>query len=412
MKIGKGTLELWQRNLYILWFTQIISLMSFGFGIPFIPFYLKELGVTDPTMLKTLTAVTGAAPALTMAIMAPIWGILSDKYGRKPMILRAMFMASILIGGMGLVQNHWQFLILRLLQGVFTGTITATSAFIAANTPDTRLSYALGFMSSSNFLGYSIGPFVGSIFANAFGYRFSFLFGGGLMLIGGLLVLFQIKEDKGSFGVKKNIYRGFSGFGEFLTPFLICMLVSLFLLRINRSVFAPYLPLFIEEQVSDVRLATTLTGVINGIVGAMTAASGIFFGKLGDKRSKLKMIRVLLLGGILMGAFSAYIPNFYGFIVSYGLFYFLVGGIEPIVTAMAAEKTSPEKRGMLFGFQGFVSSMGWIVSPFIGAVVSVQMGIHQILFVLPLVLLLNYVLVIWMLGRGKKQAISNGGTEK
>lgn len=403
MGIGsKGAL--WRRNLYILWCTQIISLTSFGFGLPFIPFYLKALGATDPVQLKTLTAIAGAAPAITMAIMAPIWGMLSDKYGRKPMILRAMFMASLIIGGMGLVQSPGQLILLRLMQGVFTGTMTATSAFIAANTPDEHLSYALGFMASSNFLGYAIGPFLGSIFANQFGYRFSFFVGSILMLLGAFLVFFLIQEDKSTFGKPKEVYtKGLLKGKELLSPFLIFVLISLFFLRINRSVFAPYLPLFIEEQLHDIKRATTMTGVVNALVGVATAMAGLFFGRLGDKKPKEKIIAMLLLAGTVAGVANFAMPHLYGFMISYGIFYFFIGGIEPIMTSMAAERTPSEKRGLLFGFQGFVSSLGWVVSPFIGAVISIRYGNHAILILLPLILLFNYALVKMMVQKSKSK---------
>lgn len=177
-------MEQWKSNLYILWIAQIISLTSFGFGLPFMPFYIQDLGVTDPTTLKLYTGLLSAAPAVTMAIMAPVWGLLSDRYGRKIMIQRAMFTAFFIIGLMGMVSQVWQLLILRLMQGFFTGTITASSTFVAANTPNNKLSYALGFLSSSTFIGYSLGPFIGGFVAEYFGYRISFLLGAVLMLLG------------------------------------------------------------------------------------------------------------------------------------------------------------------------------------------------------------------------------------
>ena len=129
-------MERWRINLYTLWVTQVFSLMGFGFCIPFIPFYFQEMGVTNPTELNHFVGLAFAVPAATMAVTAPIWGIVSDRYGRKVMILRAMIAAALLLVLMGLVTSVWQFMILRALQGVFTGTITASMSFVSANTPE------------------------------------------------------------------------------------------------------------------------------------------------------------------------------------------------------------------------------------------------------------------------------------
>lgn len=156
-------MERWKVNLYTLWVTQVFSLMGFGFCIPFVPFFLQDLGVSDPVQLSYYVGLSSTLPAATMAVAAPVWGIASDRYGRKMMIMRAMFFAAVLLALMGLSQSVFQFMVLRALQGVFTGTVTASMSFVSANTPENRISYALGLMTSSNFLGYSVGPFIGGM---------------------------------------------------------------------------------------------------------------------------------------------------------------------------------------------------------------------------------------------------------
>lgn len=116
-------MERWKINLYTVWFSQVVSLMSFGFGMPFLPFYIQELGVTDPDRIKLYSGILSAAPAITMAVMAPIWGMAADRWGKKLMLLRAMLFASVVIGGMGFATSPQQLVALRFIQGVFTGTI-------------------------------------------------------------------------------------------------------------------------------------------------------------------------------------------------------------------------------------------------------------------------------------------------
>ena len=146
-------MERWKINLYTLWGTQVFSLMGFGFCIPFTPFLLQQMGVSDPAQLSYYVGLSATLPAATMAVAAPIWGIASDRYGRKVMIMRAMFCAAVLLSLMGFSQTVWQFLVLRAIQGILSGTVTASMSFVSANTPGNRMSYALGLMTSSTFIG-------------------------------------------------------------------------------------------------------------------------------------------------------------------------------------------------------------------------------------------------------------------
>jgi len=189
-------MERWKINLYTVWAAQILSMMSFGFGLPFLPYYIQELGVVDQDKVKLYSGILSAVPAISMGIMAPIWGILADKYGKKLMLLRAMFFGSLILAAMGLATRVEHLIFLRIVQGAFTGTVTASAALVASNTPEKRLSYALGFLSSSTFIGYSAGPAMGGYVAEFLGYRASFFIGASLLIIDFFLVLFIIREKE------------------------------------------------------------------------------------------------------------------------------------------------------------------------------------------------------------------------
>lgn len=396
-------MERWQVNLYTLWVTQIISLTSFGLGLPFIPFYIQEMGVTDPDQIKLFTGILSTAPAVTMGIMSPIWGRLSDRWGRKLMILRAMLFSVVIIGGMGFVANVWQLVILRGFQGLFTGTITAATAFVAANTPKNRLSYALGFMSSSTFIGYSIGPLLGGMFAETFGYRFSFFAGSGLMLIGFLLVLFLLIEDKSTIGIKQEAAQDGKEKIKLFTPLILSLLLVLFLHRVTRTVFSPYIPLFVQSSLNSTEGAAKLTGMINGTAGLATALAGLTISRLGDKLDKLKLASILIFISFFVSLTLRYANSLYIFIALYGILFFFLGGIEPIITSTTAEKTPSERRGELFGYQGLVGSIGWMLSPMLGAYVSVNYSTKSILSLMP-VFIFMILIVLFKLNRTKTRS--------
>lgn len=384
----------WKINLTTLWISQVMSLASFGLGLPFIPFFIQELGMTDPAQIKIYTGILAVAPAVTMAFMAPIWGLLSDRFGRKMMIMRAMGAAVIIIGLMGLATEVWHLVALRALQGIFTGTITASSAFIAANTPKEKLTYALGAMSSSNFIGFSIGPLVGGYIAEFFGYRMSFLAGAVLMLLGFLLVLKLLQEDPLSFGQKRDAALPQIKWYSIFSTYIVLMLMMLFFHRISRTVFNPYLPLYVQEVLGGVKGASQLTGTINGITGFATALAGIFFGRLGDRVDKMKLSVVLLVLSSFIAFGLYYTLSMTAFAIVYGLLFFLIGGVEPVITASTAERTPSDQRGLLFGIQGLVGSLGWVMSPVIGTWISLSYEIKAILFAIPCALMCSTVIAL------------------
>src|SRR5258707_13721261 len=164
------SLAVWERTAWIAAATQFFTLVGFGLGLPFLPLYVQALGVTQRSEVAVWSGVLAGSAALTMAVLAPIWGVLSDRYGRKPMLVRAMLGGAILVGAMGFVDNVWQLLGLRLLQGAVTGSQAAAAALVAAATPASHAGYALGLISTAVQVGNTFGPALGAISVDTLGF--------------------------------------------------------------------------------------------------------------------------------------------------------------------------------------------------------------------------------------------------
>ncbi len=383
-------MERWKINLYTLWVSQICSLMSFGFGIPFVPFYFQELGVTSSVQLSYYVGLSATLPAAAMAVASPVWGVVSDRYGRKMMILRAMFFAALILASMGMVRNVWQFMILRICQGIFTGTVTASMSFVSANTPENHMSYALGIMTSSTFLGWSIGPFIGGLLAEVVGYRLCFLLGGLLMMIGFVLVLFLVKEDKNTYGFRvRSAEEGKKSRWAIVTPYIISIMVCLLVQRMARTVFTPFLALYVQENLGTITGAARYTGFINGATSFATAAAALTITRWGDRTDKLRVSMKLTLLSIPVMVLTLPFKSLFVFALFFTVFYFLAGGVEPILTSAASERTPAHMRGALFGIMGTVSSVGAMLSPIMGSYISVEFSIKAILAVIPIVTMIQ-----------------------
>src|SRR5208283_4041238 len=122
----------WKRTLYAIAAGELLAVAGFTTSTPIIPFYLQDLGVSDPFRLKLLTGLLQALPSVSLVFFSPIWGSLADNYGRKPMLLRALFGGVLIMLLQGLVTAPWQLLALRTLQGCITGTIAAATILVAS----------------------------------------------------------------------------------------------------------------------------------------------------------------------------------------------------------------------------------------------------------------------------------------
>ena len=173
-----------------------MAIFGFSFAFPFLSIFLnKDLGVRSGNELDLWTAASASASGLAMAVASPIWGVLGDRLGRKPMLVRSMLGGAITVGLIFFAQNPIELVILRLLQGATSGTVAAATALVAAETPRSRVGWSLGVVTSAVALGSAIGPVVGGFAGNLFGLRLVFLGGGILLLISLVPVLLIVRES-------------------------------------------------------------------------------------------------------------------------------------------------------------------------------------------------------------------------
>lgn len=409
-------LQRWQTNLYTLWVTQIFSMVGFGLGVPFIPYYLQELGVTDTVELNFLVGLSSTLPAATMAIVSPIWGKLSDLYGRKMMLMRAMAGATVILTGYGLCKSVVLFMVLRTLHGVFTGTVSAAMTFVSANTPSHKMSYALGFLTSSNFLGYAIGPALGGMIVEYVGYSNCFYIGAGVMFTGCMLVLLLVKEDPATYG-REAIARAEAAVSgsvkqkksktRIITTAVVAAFAVLFFVRVTRSVFSPFVALFVQGRIGIVPAAPRYTGFINGASGVGTALAAVTLSRLGDKHDKYKVVLFFtamsfFVSLLLLPRYSLAI-----FCAMYLIYFFVCGAVEPILTSLISENTDAQHRGTLFGLMGTLNSVGMMTAPMIGTGVSSIFSYEAILYCIPLFTMVQGGLLL----AGKKKLHAGSGAK-
>lgn len=399
----------WQRNLYVIWLAELVAIAGFTVVIPFLPYYVQELGVTDPEQVAIWSGLVFTGHAITMAIFSPIWGSLADRYGRKLMVERTMFGGAVLLSAMGLVANVQQLALLRTLQGGVTGTIPAATTLVASSVPRQRSGYALGLLQMAIYIGASVGPLLGGLVADAFGYRAAFWVAAALLFTGGLGVLLLVEER-----VKLSLQRedspagssGPSGLtarlslqtepqaeglaevpGEGFWQGLALVLRSRALLvtfgtrlitRLASGIMWPMLPLFIQSLMPAGERVSSVTGLITGVGAATSALGAVFLGRVGDRIGHRYVVVACALG-----AAALYAPQFFvitptQLLILQAAARVALGGILASLSATLANLAPEDRQGMVYGVDASATSVARAAAPMAGAAIAAGLGLRFI----------------------------------
>ncbi len=359
----------WKRNLLFIWISQMLSLIGFGFALPFLPFYLQEMGMRDPAQLRLWSGLFVAVAGVPQALFLPIWGLLADRYGRKPMTLRANLGGAVVLLGMGLVRTPGQLMVLRMIQGILTGTVTANLTLAVSTSPPRRAGLVIGLMNAAVFTGNALGPLAGGILADRVGFRPSFFVASAFLLGAFLISLLLVKERftpaprpaaayAGSLGERLGSLR------ERLLQFvrgggLAALTGLIFLNAFGRYMPSPIYPLRVQEIALPGLGVATQAGILSASGGVATVLAGLLIGLLAGKRS-------VYLPGLLCAAAGALFMAPQGLVPAYGVLVLLVlgsafaaGGVDASLNILVAQQVRPERRGMAFGITGSASTAGW-----------------------------------------------------
>lgn len=371
----------WKQNLAVIWLSQFISIMGFNFALPFAPYFIQELGVTDPVKVKLWVAVFAAATPLSLAVFSPVWGILADRYGRRLMLLRANFAGAIVLALMGTVHSVQALVVLRLLQGVFTGTMTAAQTMVSVHTPSHRSGFALGALSAAMFSGAMVGAFVGGIFADLFGFRGTFFAGGLLLLSSGLLVAFGTTEnfvrhipeiENGESPIRAH-WAGLSA----AMPILLLILA----MAVARQFDQAMLPLLVQEIHGSLQGVSVWTGSLSAVGGIAGLLAAPILGRLADRIPPPKIGKMSALGAGLLMMPQGLAHGFLLLFASRFGMVFCAGGLDPVFQIWLSRVTPEHKRGAVFGWAATARSLGWVVAPLVSGLVASGLGIRSVFFI-------------------------------
>jgi DHA1 family multidrug resistance protein-like MFS transporter len=320
-----------------------------------------------------------SAQATTMAVVAPIWGTLADRYGRKIMVVRAMFGGAVVIGSMGFTRNVYQLLVLRAIQGTLTGTVPAATTLVASNTPEEQRGYALGLLQMAIYLGASVGPLLGGFVADNLGYRAAFFVTGGLLFVAGVLVSILVREEftppEESEEDKPRLWDGL--LLVLRTRALLTVFSVRVLMRTAFRIVSPVLALFIQQLAAPgVRIAS-LTGTITGVASAVSAGSSIFMGRFSDKFGPRRILTACGTAACLLYVLQGWSQTTTQFLILRALNGVAMGGVVAATSALLAELAPRDRFGAVYGINTSLTAAANAFAPMIGAALTARWGLSS-----------------------------------
>ena len=394
----------WRKNLFLLWICQVLSLMGLSFALPFTPLYIQEMGITDPESLRLWSGLLMAGSGVPMAIMMPVWGFLSDRWGRKPMTLRANLGGAVVLFAMGLVRTPELLLVLRMVQGAFTGTVIANLTLVVSNTPEKRIGFAIGIMNSAVFAGNAVGPLVGGYFADLFGFRIAFFLSSITLFLAFFIALFWVKEDF-SPQVAPGPPRIFRDMAHLIRENRILPFVALLaLFALARFSPRPMYPLLVKEIAAAGLGVATQAGLINAAAGIAAVLAGIAVGRLADRG---KPFVIGMFCAVLAGVFllpQGFMPTVWSLIPFVFFADFFSAGVDPIMNILLSRQVPVERRGTAFGLSGSARAVGWSLGAILGGILAAYLDFKAV-FINAAVL---FLIVAFLLSRLHRRSGTSG----
>ncbi|MFQ5344196.1 MAG: MFS transporter [Anaerolineae bacterium] len=395
----------WQRNLYPLWIAQFVAIAGLSVVIPFLPYYVQELGAEQVELWSGLLL---ASIGVTMGIFSPVWGSLADRYGRKLMLARALFGGALLLGAMGFVRNVQQLLVLCLLLGCLGGAVPAATPLVVSSAPRQQAGQALGLMQMAVFAGASVGPLLGGPAADRFGYPTTFVVTGGLQFLAGMLVVVFVREEFRPLHHQTEIQRGdfWLGIGfVFRSREMLAVMGLELMLRLGARIMGPVLPLFVQMLVASEVGVASLVGIITGLTAATSAVGAVLLGRASDRFGYRPM---LLACALVMTV--VYIPQFFvttplQLLILQAAGGAAMGGGLAAIGALLADLSPEGRQGAIYGLDATAVSVANTLAPMIGAVVAVGLGLRAPFLFAAGVYGLATLLILWAIpGRRPERA--------
>lgn len=368
----------WQRNLWVCVVGAFTTIVAMTLLLPFLPLYVEHLGVSDPAAVVQWSGAAFGATFLSAALTAPLWGRLGDRYGRKLMLIRASLGMAIAMSLIGLAQNVWQLVLLRLLAGLLGGYASGATILVATQTPKARSGWALGMLASGIMAGNLAGPLIGGVLPPLVGIRNTFFIAGGVIFLTFLATTFLLKEAPRRRGTQPGAaaeappgLRQLEQRRSVATMFLVACLLMFALLSIEPIITVYLMQLHTENL-------TLMAGVVmsGAALGSILAASRL--GRLADRIGHWRVLTACLAITAVLLIPQAFVSNVWQLAILRFAMGLATGGLLPCIASIIRHAVPQRVAGRMLGYSTSSQYVGQVLGPLTGGFLGGHFGMGMV----------------------------------
>lgn len=372
----------WRRNLIVSVFGSFTSIIALTLMLPFLPLYVARLGETDHAAILRWSGIAYAASFFTAAIVAPFWGILGDRYGRKLMQVRASLGVAVCTALLAVVQDVHQLVALRLLTGLVAGYASGATVLVATQTPRQHLGWALGWLASGAMAGNLAGPLIGGALPALVGFQATFYAVGGVVFLTFLATAVLIKEERrpaapkpGAVGEGTGKGTGWSSVPRKLP--VIAMLCTGMLLLFAIMSIEPILAVYVGRFVEPDRV-TIVSGIVMaaGAFGSVLTASRL--GKLADRIGHWTVITACMSVSAVLLIPQAFVTAAWQLVALRFAMGLALGGLLPCIAVVIRNSVPDRVAGRMLGYSVSAQFAGHVAGPVTGGFIGGHFGMPAV----------------------------------
>ena len=348
-----------RKNLFILSFTLVVVTLGFGLVIPIIPFYMENLGAGGTELGLLL-----ASYAVMRLIFAPIWGSLSDRVGRKPIMMIGIFGYGLTMVLFGLATELWMLFAARILSGILSSaTSPTTMAYIGDSTSEEDRGGGMGILGAAVGLGTIFGPALGGMLASE-SLSTPFFIAGGMSILALVLTWLLLPESlpkESRLPLEKKIpIPEIRVWWQALSSPIGILLVLVFLLTCGLMIFYGIFGLYALEKFGYGPQEVGIIFMVVGLVSAIT--QGVITGPITKRWGESPVIKIGMLGSTFALFLMVFAENYWLLLTTIGLFVFATALLTPAISSLTSKRAEIQ-QGMAMGLSNSFMSLGRIAGP-------------------------------------------------
>jgi DHA1 family multidrug resistance protein-like MFS transporter len=395
----------WQRNLAVCVFGSFTTLVSLSMLLPFLPLYVEQLGMKSSAAIVQWSGVAFGATFFGTAVTAPLWGRLADRYGRKPMLVRAAIGMAIVMSLIGVARSVTDLVALRLLAGLIGGYASASIVMIGTQAPRERAGWALGVLSTGALSGNLIGPLVGGFLPGWVGIRGTFFVGGAMIAVAAVATIVFVREDFDRVLDAKrplNAKTRQPGVTPNRSVIPALLITAMMVLLANMSI-EPIITVYIGQLGVQHDHLTRIAGFVMAAsaFGSMLTAPRL--GALADRIGSWNVIIGCLVATALVLLPQAYVTHWWQLALLRGLMGMTVAGLLPSIAKLVRHSGDETHSGTTLGYLQSAQFSGQVIGPLIGGQIGAHIGLRPVFFVTASLLALCAMLNHWVRSRASQR---------